>query len=112
MAALDDDEHHDRDDLVLKEGNIGVAHVVLGDGHPIRVGQEHASRRPVKLAEQTELGRIEFRDLTFRYTPDGPPVLRDINLVIEPGQTVALENHGVEGQVAGFVLRVLPADRT
>jgi ATP-binding cassette subfamily B protein len=34
-------------------------------------------------------GRIEFRHLTFRYTPDGPPVLREINLVIEPGQTVA-----------------------
>jgi ATP-binding cassette subfamily B multidrug efflux pump len=34
-------------------------------------------------------GKIEFRDLTFRYSPEEPPVLRDINLVIEPGQTVA-----------------------
>jgi ATP-binding cassette, subfamily B, multidrug efflux pump len=34
-------------------------------------------------------GKIEFRNLTFRYTPDGQPVLRDINLVIEPGQMVA-----------------------
>ena len=34
-------------------------------------------------------GRIEFRDLTFRYHPSSPPVLRDINLTIEAGQTVA-----------------------
>lgn len=33
-------------------------------------------------------GKIEFRNLTYRYA-DGPPVLQDINLVIEPGQTVA-----------------------
>ena len=34
-------------------------------------------------------GKIEFRHLTFRYAPDTPEVLRDIDLVIEPGQTVA-----------------------
>jgi ATP-binding cassette, subfamily B, multidrug efflux pump len=34
-------------------------------------------------------GKIEFRHLTFRYSADGPEVLRDINLTIEPGQTVA-----------------------
>ncbi len=34
-------------------------------------------------------GRIEFRDLTFRYSESTPEVLRDINLIIEPGQTVA-----------------------
>jgi ATP-binding cassette subfamily B protein len=34
-------------------------------------------------------GKIEFRDLTFRYSESTPEVLRDINLVIEPGQTVA-----------------------
>jgi ATP-binding cassette, subfamily B, multidrug efflux pump len=34
-------------------------------------------------------GKIEFRDLTFRYSDTTSEVLRDINLVIEPGQTVA-----------------------
>jgi ATP-binding cassette subfamily B protein len=34
-------------------------------------------------------GRIEFRDLTFRYHPTSEPVLRDINLSIASGQTVA-----------------------
>ena len=35
-------------------------------------------------------GRIEFRDLTFTYAGAESPALRKINLVIEPGQTVAL----------------------
>ena len=34
-------------------------------------------------------GSIEFRDLTLRYHADAEPVLRDINLKIEAGQTVA-----------------------
>ena len=34
-------------------------------------------------------GRIEFRNLTFRYHPSAEPVLDDINLTIEAGETVA-----------------------
>lgn len=35
-------------------------------------------------------GRVQIRDLTFSYLKEGEPVLRDINIDIEPGQTVAL----------------------
>jgi ATP-binding cassette subfamily B multidrug efflux pump len=35
-------------------------------------------------------GRVTFKNVTFRYSPDGPLVLRGIDLNIEPGQTVAL----------------------
>ena len=34
-------------------------------------------------------GEIEFRNLTFSYHPNDEPVLRDINLTIPAGQTVA-----------------------
>ena len=34
-------------------------------------------------------GKIEFRNLEFRYSAEEPLVLKDINLMIEPGQTVA-----------------------
>jgi ATP-binding cassette subfamily B protein len=34
-------------------------------------------------------GRIEFRDLTFKYHAHDEPVLRNINLIIEPGDSVA-----------------------
>lgn len=36
-----------------------------------------------------EFGRIEFEDVGFRYRT-GPPVLTDLNLTVEPGQTIAL----------------------
>ncbi|NBE93409.1 ABC transporter ATP-binding protein [Nonomuraea sp. KC401] len=42
-------------------------------------------------------GRIEFRDLTFGYDP-GNPVLRDFNLLIEAGETVALVGHTGAGK--------------
>jgi len=44
--------------------------------------------REVRRGEEVR-GKIEFRDLTYHYSPEEPPVLRDINLVIEPGRTVA-----------------------
>lgn len=34
-------------------------------------------------------GKIEFRNLSFRYSDSSPEVLKDISLVIEPGTTVA-----------------------
>ncbi len=36
------------------------------------------------------VGAVEFRDVSFRYEAEGEPVLEDINLRVEPGQTVAL----------------------
>ena len=35
-------------------------------------------------------GRVTFENVTFRYSPDGPLVLRGLDLDIQPGQTVAL----------------------
>lgn len=42
-------------------------------------------------------GRIECRHLTFGYDP-ARPVLHDINLVIPPGQTVAIVGHTASGK--------------
>ncbi|MBW7940618.1 MAG: ATP-binding cassette domain-containing protein [Candidatus Omnitrophica bacterium] len=38
---------------------------------------------------QSVRGRIEFRDVRFEYSP-GSPILKDVNLIIEPHSTVAL----------------------
>lgn len=51
-----------------------------------------ADARPVTLR-----GRVEFRRIQFAYEPDRP-VLRDINFVAEPGQTVALVGHTGSGK--------------
>ncbi|MBL4575737.1 MAG: ABC transporter ATP-binding protein [Opitutaceae bacterium] len=43
------------------------------------------------------VGRIEFRNLGFEYVP-GRPVLKGINFVAEPGQTIALVGHTGSGK--------------
>ena len=46
---------------------------------------------PKTIAEP--LGRLEFKDVHFRYpdaTPGSPDLLRGVNLVLEPGESVAL----------------------
>jgi len=35
-------------------------------------------------------GDIEFRNLTFSYTPDSPPVLHNISFHVHPGETLAI----------------------
>src|ERR1041385_4316644 len=56
-------------------------------------------------------GRIEFRNLTFRYHADSQPVLRDIDLVIEAGQTIAFVGRTGSGKstLVNLVPRILEA---
>lgn len=42
-------------------------------------------------------GRVEFRDLNFEYV-EGKPVLRDVNFVASPGETIALVGHTGSGK--------------
>ena len=51
-------------------------------------------------------GRIEFRNLTFRYAPNGPDVLKDIDLTIEEGQTVAFV--GRTGSGKSTIVNLIP----
>ncbi len=57
------------------------------------------------------LGRIEFRGLTFRYHTDSEPVLRDIDLTIEAGDTVAFVGRTGSGKstLVNLIPRVLEA---
>lgn len=56
-------------------------------------------------------GKIEFRNLTFKYSDTTPGVLHDINLVIEPGQTVAFIGRTGSGKstLMNLVPRLLDA---
>ena len=57
-------------------------------------------------------GRIEFHQLTFRYHSNSDPVLRNIDLTIEAGQTVAFVGRTGSGKstLANLIPRVLEAE--
>jgi ATP-binding cassette subfamily B multidrug efflux pump len=45
---------------------------------------------PVEPARPAEVrGRVEFQDVSFRYLPE-VPLIEDLSMVVEPGQTVAI----------------------
>ncbi len=51
-------------------------------------------------------GRVELRDVTFRYLGTGDPVLQDVSFVAEPGQTVALL--GATGSGKTSIINLIP----
>jgi ATP-binding cassette subfamily B multidrug efflux pump len=79
----------------------------IADAPELRRGGSPEGRRDEEIR-----GMIEFRDLTFRYSPEEPPVLRDINLVIEPGRTVALIGRTGAGKstLMNLIPRLLDAE--
>lgn len=71
--------------------------------------RDEAAAGPLKGAE----GRIEIRDLSFRYAPDGPFVLKRINTIIEPGEFVAIIGATGSGKttLVSLLARLFPVER-
>lgn len=67
---------------------------------------------PGVTAKPPIVGRIELRNLTFRYSVHSEPVLSDINLTIEAGQTVAFVGRTGSGKstLVNLIPRVLEAE--
>lgn len=68
--------------------------------------------RPDAQALPQIAGRVEFRDVTFGYTPE-QPVLHGLNLRIEAGQTVAIVGPTGAGKstIAGLLTRFYDVDQ-
>ncbi len=81
----------------------------IADAPELRAGEWGSGRAGETSALR---GKIGFRNLTFRYSPDAPPVLQEINLVIEPGQTVAFIGRTGAGKstLMNLIPRLLDAE--
>ena len=57
--------------------------------------------------ENISHGRVEFKNLWFRYPSRKKAVLRNFNLTIEPNQSVAIVGHSGSGKstIASLILR-------
>jgi ATP-binding cassette, subfamily B, bacterial len=91
--------------LAFNAVGIAVLHPLsslVGSLQQLQYGAAHFSRLfDVLLAEPEPsvtqdgpppvlTGRIELRNVSFRYNPQSVPVLKDVSLMIEPGQKVAI----------------------
>jgi ATP-binding cassette subfamily B protein len=58
-------------------------------------------------------GEVRFESVWFRYSPEGPWVLRDVSFTASPGQTIALVGHTGAGKttVVNLLLRFYDPDR-
>ena len=76
---------------------------------PVTVAEPAVSRRlPNPVA-----GEVRFEGVWFRYSPDGPWVLRDISFTASPGRTIALVGHTGAGKttIVNLLLRFYDPDR-
>ena len=65
--------------------------------------QIHEPANPVKLPERLR-GKVEFRHLNFGYTEESP-ILKDVSVVVEPGQKLAIV--GPTGSGKSTMIRLL-----
>ncbi|HEV8178483.1 MAG TPA: ABC transporter ATP-binding protein, partial [Gemmatimonadales bacterium] len=67
---------------------------------------------PSELAQPVR-GEVRFEGVWFRYSPEGPWVLRDVSFTASPGQTIALVGHTGAGKttIVNLLLRFYDPDR-
>lgn len=86
--------------------SMGRIQAILDEKPEISDGEQ------VKWGVRDIEGEIEFRDLNFAY-PDGTPVLKDINLKIERGKTLAIVGGTGSGKstLVNLIPRIRQAER-
>ncbi len=52
----------------------------------------------VRVTREKVAGRLEFRDVVFRYPENPTPILKEVSLVAEPGKTVAVVGRSGAGK--------------
>lgn len=69
--------------------------------HPVSpefVQQEKPEEETGHKNQQQLTGKVELKDVAFGYNPLDPPLIEDFNLVVEPGQRIALVGSSGSGK--------------
>ena len=82
-------------DLWQEFQRAGISVQRLGD---VLNTQPESSYSPNRTTLSHVQGQVRFEDVTFRYRPDGPTVIRKLSLSVEPGQIVGIVGRSGSGK--------------
>ncbi len=86
--------------------NVPLQRGIAAGESVFQVLDEEAERDTGTLAPERVRGKVEFRDVSFEYVPEKGLVLRNINLMVPAGQTLAIVGKSGSGKTT--LLGLLP----
>jgi ATP-binding cassette, subfamily B, bacterial HlyB/CyaB len=89
---------------------VGISVQRLGD---VLNSQPEPSYNPNRTTLPHVAGQVVFDDVTFRYRPDAPEVLRKLSFTVEPGQVIGLVGRSGSGKstIAKLIQRLYVPER-
>jgi len=89
---------------------VGISIQRLGD---VLNTRPEPSYNPNRTTLPQIAGQITFDDVTFRYRPDGPPVLQQVSFTLQPGQIIGMVGRSGSGKstIAKLVQRLYVPER-
>ncbi|HEX5646842.1 MAG TPA: type I secretion system permease/ATPase, partial [Nitrospira sp.] len=89
---------------------VGISVQRLGD---VLNSQPEPSYNPNRTTLPQVAGHITFEDVTFRYRPDGPEVIRKVSFAVAPGQVIGMVGRSGSGKstIAKLIQRLYVPER-
>jgi subfamily B ATP-binding cassette protein HlyB/CyaB len=89
---------------------VGISVQRLGD---VLNSQPEPSYNPNRTTLPQVAGQVMFEDVTFRYRPDGPEVIRKVSFTVAPGQVIGIVGRSGSGKstIAKLIQRLYVPER-
>ncbi len=89
---------------------VGISVQRLGD---VLNTQPEPSYNPNRTTLPRLAGQVVFNDVTFRYRPDGPEILRKVSFAVQPGQVIGIVGRSGSGKstIAKLIQRLYVPER-